>query len=706
MLALLIAIGLLAYAEVKMIEFRNSQNKMAREAKDTASVMTRKACRKLDAKFSRLVKLAEENASELSTRRLTCAEIKDRIKNVMDANPGLFGFTIAYKPYALDPSFGLYAPYMDRKDGSLRFMRIEEVYDYTKEDTSGLNWYVNPMKTGRQWTEPYFGSASSDLLAVYSVPFSAPGEQNGYTGVVAVVYSLGDVRSIMEGLNLDSKGFGYLVSRKGTFISHPDREYVGQQKNIREILRQKIVNPALIDRIVAGKGEVVEYLNELTGRRSIAVSVKVPSTGYTLGSVYDRDLMLKDKNSYRKQIIEISLPAVLGIILLCIFAATIRTNPSSKHLWATSFIISAVLVMEIGLIWFLALRYTPYSRPESVIIYDQASLRGFMATLRGFINSSRESCTHSHEKEFITVPTGVFVQSLEFGNAHDVTVTGYIWQRYGGNVPADITRSFIMPEAINSTIREVYKKNERDEETIGWIFKVTLRQEFDYSRYPLDNKEVRLRLRPADFDRNILLSPDLKSYQLTDPRSLPGVEHNIALTQWDTQESFFSYVTNKYNTDFGLSSSGHGISCSPELYYSIIIGRKYIHPFVVHLLPFLVISSILFCTLLLVHPRQDNTKGFRTGTRETLAVCTGLLFSVLIAHNGLRSSIAASGFLYLENFYFVMYGAIVFVVFNALCAACGSCPDLTTSRHNMTAKLLYWPAILSIILLITAHTFY
>ncbi|MRR34990.1 hypothetical protein EG829_09905, partial [bacterium] len=618
----------------------------------------------------------------------------------------IFGFTIGYKPYALDPSLRLCAPYMDRKGGSLRFMRIEDVYDYTKEDTSGLNWYVNPMKTGRQWTEPYFGSASSDLLAVYSVPFSAPGEKGGYTGVVAVVYSLGDVRSIMEGLNLDSKGFGYLVSRKGTFISHPDREYVRQQKNIREILNMKIVSPATIDRIAAGRGEVVEYLNELTGRRSIAVSVTVPSTGYILGSVYDLDLMLKDKACIRRQIIEISLTAVLGIILLCVSAAMFCTNPSSTCLWASSFIISAVLVMEIGLIWFLALRFTPYSRPENVIIYDQASLRGFMATLRGFINSDMKSSACAHEKEFITVPTGVFVQSLDFGNAHDVTVTGYIWQRYGDSVPADVTRSFIMPEAINSTKTEIFRKKDRDVETIGWIFKVTLRQETDYSRYPFDNKVVRLRLRPAVFDRNILLSPDLQSYQLTNPRSLPGVEHSIVLEEGDPRESFFSYVTKRYNTDFGLTSSGTGVSCSPELYYSIIIARKFINPLIVNLLPFLVISSLLFCTLLLVHPRQDNAKGFEIGIVEALAVCSGLFFSVLIAHNGLRSSLAASGFLYLENLYFVMYGAIVYVTFNAFRVASGSRSGLMTSRHDLIIKLLYWPAILSFMLLITAHTFY
>jgi len=97
----------------------------------------------------------------------------------------------------------------------------------------------------------------------------------------------------------------------------------------------------------------------------------------------------------------------------------------------------------------------------------------------------------------------------------------------------------------------VYQGRQDDEELISWSFKATRREQFDYDRYPLDRQQVRILLWPPDFERNVYLVPDLESYTALDPASLPGLDKDFVLENWEIQRSFFSFRDNRYNTDFG-----------------------------------------------------------------------------------------------------------------------------------------------------------
>ena len=50
----------------------------------------------------------------------------------------------------------------------------------------------------------------------------------------------------------------------------------------------------------------------------------------------------------------------------------------------------------------------------------------------------------------IRIPTGVFIQSVEFVKANDVNVTGYVWQKYSDDIPAEVSRGFVFPEEVGS----------------------------------------------------------------------------------------------------------------------------------------------------------------------------------------------------------------------------------------------------------------
>ena len=153
----------------------------------------------------------------------------------------------------------------------------------------------------------------------------------------------------------------------------------------------------------------------------------------------------------------------------------------------------------------------------------------------------------------------------------------------------------MLPEANSMSVNEAYRQPDADGGVvIGWNFSAVLRQRFDYSKYPFDRAEVWLRMWHKNFDQNVMLTPDLASYQETNPTGLPGIEaQDFVLEGWDLTESFFSYRQNRYNTDFGIPDFA-GVNVIPELYFNVALKRQFINIFVSNLIPIIVVALLLF----------------------------------------------------------------------------------------------------------------
>ena len=211
---------------------------------------------------------------------------------------------------------------------------------------------------------------------------------------------------------------------------------------------------------------------------------------------------------------------------------------------------------------------------------------------------------------------------------------------------------------------------------------------------------------PRDIDQNVLLVPDLASYDVTDPAKLPGVEqHDFVLEGWDLSESFFSYRENKYTTNFGIQNFV-GKQDLPELYFNLGLKRNFLNGFISNMIPIIVVALLLFAVLLTITSREEDTRLFGFSTSGVLSFCGALFFVIIVSHIGLRNSLATQGLVYLENFYFVMYGAILLVGINSILVALPEHAKFTSYRDNLIFRLLYWPAILGTMLAITIVAFY
>jgi len=258
---------------------------------------------------------------------------------------------------------------------------------------------------------------------------------------------------------------------------------------------------------------------------------------------------------------------------------------------------------------------------------------------------------------------------------------------------ADITYS--------EDVIELSRRKEGNQEIIRWSFRANLSQDFDFSKFPFDREEARIRILHKDFNRGVLLTPDLVSYSTTDPAALPGLDQdNIVLPGWDFEESFFSLRVTNYNTDFGIPSRGK-LQNFPDLYFNISLSRRILDPFVSRLIPLALVALLLFAVLIIV--TASRVEGFSASS--VLAYCAALLFVVVILQISLRSDLTAQGLVYMEYFYFVIYGAILSVSLNSILLRAAPNLRFLQYQDNLMMDLLFWPVLFGLILIVTLLTF-
>ncbi|NCP09994.1 serine/threonine protein phosphatase, partial [bacterium] len=136
--------------------------------------------------------------------------------------PEIYGAAIAFEPYAYSPNAKDFAPYFFKQDGKLQFTYIP--YDYF-----GWDWYQIARELKKPvWTEPYFDEgAGGIIMATFSVPFYKRIEgERVLTGVVTADISLSWLQKILSSLKISETGYAFLISKNGTFITHPDPDLV------------------------------------------------------------------------------------------------------------------------------------------------------------------------------------------------------------------------------------------------------------------------------------------------------------------------------------------------------------------------------------------------------------------------------------------------------------------------------------------------
>lgn len=260
----------------------------------------------------------------------------------------------------------------------------------------------------------------------------------------------------------------------------------------------------------------------------------------------------------------------------------------------------------------------------------------------------------------ILVPTGVFIESLEFSDSNTVHMSGYIWQKYK-NENKDISRGVVFPEGIDVTIEKAFHREEKGFDVHGWYFEASFIQPFDYDEFPFDHKLVWIRMWHKDFDKNVVLVPDLSSYDSTLATDKFGLCPEIVLAGFDIEETFFKFAESRYDTNFGINNY-IGKKGFPELTYNIALKRKTSDALIIYILPILAVFVLLFfsITMLTSDEKLLDVMGFNFSDMTNLGAL--FLFLVILSHIQLRSNVTSQSIMFIEYLYFLAYASITWMV--------------------------------------------
>ena len=428
----------------------------------------------------------------------------------------------------------------------------------------------------------------------------------------------------------------------------------------------------------------------------LALSVLFGALVVLIASGYVRQHGGWDIESGSNDLMTIMLLA-LGFVLAL---SVVVLRPGARNVNGTrltSVIWTAVLLIALLFTWIVIVRSHRWEGHIGTIVTSPRESEAFVA---------------AHPESFADykyqVPTGVFLQSFEFLNAHNVEMAGFVWQTYGPEIPDHVMRGVVLPDAVEEAYdaKEVWRV-ERDDgsEQIGWYFWGKFRQNFDYRLYPFDRQEIWLRIWSPDPVEGVLPVPDYGAYRDLTPSSLPGIDTQFVYGGWDPLSSEFSFDLVDYNTDFGVGYGFKGAP-DPELFFNLSVERDFLGPMLEHLVLEIAIAILLFFLLVLMAHDADIEDRIGLTIFELVVAAGGLLFAVILDHNAIRGVVESQDLTYMEWFPLTLDVFIVLVVLTAVLRVKRWRIPVIGYSGDLLPVIAYWPALIGSLLVVTLLVFF
>ncbi len=668
------------------------KERVYQSAKSDLQNLTVEASKQIAVILEQAMQSADTLADGLTQAKVGNATMLASLKKMLASNPNYYGGTITFVPYGYTPEVKLYSAYYSKSGakGELEFLQLADIYDYTAPEH---DWYVTAMAEGNRWAEPYWDEAGKTYMTTYSAIFYATDPATGKqipNGVVTVDISMSQIKNIIESLDIGASGFGALTTREGNYLYHPNYDYVQGRMNIRDVARQKNDADRLLiaDKAAKGQAGILDHVSTTTGEASWLIFEPVPISGWSLQNTFIKNDLDIGVDLLRQQIIWVLISAMLFVASLS--ALLLKVNLGRPvRVWILTALVTLLLIVGVSTIWDLALTYHSSVKTLGVKVSDKATLRALM-------NNYQKTSETKHLSPPLFIPTGLYIDAIEFKGANDVLVSGRLWQKYSADYPAEQAKGVKFGRAISVKMEKIGSYAVETGEVLQWSFQAELRQPVDYSRYPLEIEQLDLQIIPLAMDQNIVLVPDLDAYKLSAATLLPGLDKDIFLPGWKLTEAFFVLRSSQKNTDFGIEQN-FDQGTLPTLYYKIGVKRIFIDAFISNLTPLIVVAIVLFALVLL-------SKHVEIG--RILSICVAVFFVVVFSHLDIRKHISAGEIFYLEYFFFVIYFTIILVPMDAIRLALGMRSNFFEYQDGLLAKAIYWPSILGVFFVITVLKFY
>ena len=221
------------------------------------------------------------------------------LERLVRDNEEIYGASVALEPGAFGYSKGYTSPYVFRSWNQLvQDDRAKQATSYFVQD-----WYSLPQMTKSPvWSEPYRAeSRGNTLMVTYSSPIR---DSSGvFRGVVAGDISLEWLSDLLASLPLGKGGYAFLLSKNGTFITHPNRELILKENIFSQAEEQKNHQLRALGReMVQGKSGFVSAEKLFAGQDGWLMYRPIQSTGWSIGIFFpEAEVMAKVAELSRKE---------------------------------------------------------------------------------------------------------------------------------------------------------------------------------------------------------------------------------------------------------------------------------------------------------------------------------------------------------------------------------------------------------------------
>jgi class 3 adenylate cyclase len=216
------------------------------------------------------------------------------MKSTVSQEPRIFGMALAFEPGRFDPARVDYCLYVYRSPtGILQKYLHPPTYEPNYRE---WDWYREPRETMQaSWSEPYVDTGGGEIpMVTYSAPI---GGREDFTGVQTVDLSVeyfDALRDWLTELNLGENSYAFVLSQKGTFISHPHPAYdfarlaaVGKGARHLEDLEREDPSFVSLARSMHGRSGSGNAIDPVTGQPATFLFAPVPSAGWSFVAVVD-----------------------------------------------------------------------------------------------------------------------------------------------------------------------------------------------------------------------------------------------------------------------------------------------------------------------------------------------------------------------------------------------------------------------------------
>lgn len=632
---------------------------------------------------------AEGLATFLETAPLNEENLHLLLQNTISNQPSLHGVVIAFVPNII-PGVEEYAPYYHlQANGERVFTQIESVYHYTDASVPSAIWYTGTEKTRQgQWYN-YYGKVADDWIIVYATPFYRKDPQTGereFYGVVATSHSINSTfHQFFQYIPLGKDGYTVLMNETGKIVFHPKRKNIGKTiSQVAEEMKDLDLKTAE-ERLLKEDEFLLERVAD-NGSKSWTIFKKLPSSDWHIAIVVKQNVISISGAEKTHTLINVSL----GILIFLIGLSTFIFQPEKgtiSGIWRFSISLGFASLMGIIWVWYLVYTNPSETAVDSVLVNQQ--------DISKYLSPFEDSDLAKTRGAPIRVPTGIIIESFSL-TSRTALLNGYVWQKF----PIQMDESNIQPphfvnEVSTAETREIYRFIQNGKRVVGWFVTVELREYFDVGKYPLDEITAKLEIEPSNLSENIILVPDIDSYEYMSPEAKPGLAPDIEVPGWNIRESYFIFKENTFNANFG-SLVNVRKNDYPALLFNIHGTRNLISPLIAYCIVIIVILVQIFGVVMI---RVEEPL-------EVLSVGAALFLVNAISHNALRGELAASGTVYLEYFFIFLYVTILASSVNGLARTLGIKLKILQERDNILAKALFWPLYFGIGFIFTLFVFY